>query len=77
LQAKVGKIVKSPDPDEPGKAEIALPDAEPLYQEIRIENKQDEDGKEVRLKPGASVDVIIEADAKDTNAKRHEENRIR
>jgi hypothetical protein len=70
LQGKVEKIIKSPDPDEPEKAEIAVPDAEPLYQEIRIENKlKDEDGKEVTLKPGASVDVIIEADAKDTIAK--------
>jgi hypothetical protein len=67
LPGQVEKIIKSPHPDEPEKAEIAVPDAEPLYQEIRIENKlQDEDGKEVRLKPGASVDVTIEADAKDT-----------
>jgi len=67
LPGKVEKIIKSPDPNETEKAEIAVPDAEPLYQEIRIENRlQSEDGKEVRLKPGASVDVTIEADAKDT-----------
>jgi uncharacterized cupredoxin-like copper-binding protein len=67
LPGHVEKIIESPHPDEPERAEIAVPDAEPLYQEIRIENKlHDEDGKEVRLKPGASVDVTIEADAKDT-----------
>jgi hypothetical protein len=70
LPGIVEKIIKSPFPDEPEKAEIAVPDAEPLYQEIRIENKlTDKDGKEVRLKPGASVDVTIEADAKDTEKK--------
>jgi hypothetical protein len=67
LPGQVEKIIKSPHADEPERAEIAVPDAEPLYQKIRIENKlQDEDGKEVRLKPGASVDVTIEANAKDT-----------
>lgn len=65
LPGIVEKIIKSPDPNEPEKAEIAVPEAEPLYQEIRIENKlKDEQGQEVRLKPGASVDVTIEADAK-------------
>jgi len=44
-----------------------VPDAEPLYQEIRIENKlRDEEGNQVKLKPGAPVDVTIEAAAKDT-----------
>jgi uncharacterized cupredoxin-like copper-binding protein len=67
LSGKVEKIIKSPGPNEPEKAEITVPDAEPLYQEIRIENKlKGEDGEDVRLKPGASVDVTIEADAKDT-----------
>jgi hypothetical protein len=66
LPGKVEKIIKS-SPDEPEKAEIEVPDAEPLYQEIRIENKlRDEAGNEVKLKPGAAVDVTIEADAKDT-----------
>lgn len=63
----VEKIIKSLDTNEPEQAEISVPDAEPLYQEIRIENKlTDGEGEEVRLKPGASVDVTIEADAKDT-----------
>jgi hypothetical protein len=66
----VQKVIKSPDPHEPDQAEISLPDAEPLYQEIRLENKlKDEAGDEVCLKPGASVDVTIEAEAKDTKKK--------
>jgi hypothetical protein len=33
-----------------------------LYKEIRIDNKlQDRDGEKVKLKPGAEVDVTIEA----------------
>ncbi len=70
LPGTVNKIIKSPYPNEPEKAEIVLPDAEPLYQEIRIENKlENEQGQEVGLKPGASVDVTIEADEKDTEKK--------
>ena len=67
LPGKVRKIIKSHDPKEPDQAEISVPDAEPLYQELRIENKlTNEEGEEVRLKPGAAVDVTVEADAKDT-----------
>jgi hypothetical protein len=71
LPGTVNKIIKSPHPSVPEKAEILVPDAEPLYQEIRIENKmKDEQGEEVGLKPGASVDITIEADAKDTQKKK-------
>jgi hypothetical protein len=63
----VEKIIKSPFPDEPEKAEIAVEGADPLYREIRIENTlEDEKGKKVKLKVGAQVDVTVEADAKDT-----------
>jgi hypothetical protein len=63
----VEKIIQSPDPREPEKAEIVLHDGDPLYREIRIENTlQNEDGEEVALKPGAPVDVTVEADSEDT-----------
>jgi len=63
----VEKIIKSPFPQMPEKAEIAIEGADPLYQEIRIENTlQDEKGKKVRLKEGARVEVTVEADNKDT-----------
>ena len=63
----VQKIIKSPLPGEPEKAEIAVEGADHLYREIRIENNlEDEKGKKVKLKAGAQVDVTIEADPKET-----------
>jgi hypothetical protein len=63
LPATVQKIIRSPDPSVPEKAEIAVEGADELYREIRIENTlTDEQGHEVKLKPGAEVDVTIEAD---------------
>lgn len=63
----VAKIIPSPDPREPDKAETVLHDGDPLYREIRIENTlQNADGEEVGLKPGAPLDVTVEADSDDT-----------
>ena len=63
----VEKIIKSPFPQEPEKAEISIEGADHLYREIRIENSLvDEKGKKVKLKEGAQVDVTVEADLKDT-----------
>jgi hypothetical protein len=60
---------------EPEKAEIAVDGADPLYKEIRVENKlQDEEGKEVGLKPGAEVEVTIEAEPHQTSAKKPSAN---
>jgi hypothetical protein len=70
LLAKVDKIIESVDPGEPEKAEISVEEADPLYQEIRIENSvTDEKGKEVRLKKGAEVEVTIEAENEATTPK--------
>jgi hypothetical protein len=67
----VEKIIKSPLPDEPEKAQIAVHGAEDLYREVRIENTlTDEKGDEVELKEGAEVDVIIEAEPEATKPKR-------
>ena len=63
----VEKIIKSPFPQVPEKAEIAIEGADPLYKEIRIENTlRDEKGKKVKLKEGVRVDITVEADRKDT-----------
>jgi hypothetical protein len=63
----VEKIIKSPFPEVPEKAEIAVEGADHLYREIRIENTlEDENGHKVKLKVGAQVDVTVEADPKDT-----------
>jgi hypothetical protein len=63
----VEKIIKSPFPQEPEKAEIAVEGADHLYREIRIDNTlEDANGNKVKLKVGAQVDVTVEADPKDT-----------
>jgi len=62
LPATIEKIIKSRSPNEPEKAQIAVEGADPLYRELRIENTLiDENGDKVRLKPGAEVEVTIEA----------------
>lgn len=67
----VEKVVRSVDPRQPDKAQINIHDAEPLYQEIRIDNSlTDADGNEVQLKNGAEVEVHIEADKASTTAKK-------
>ncbi len=67
LPGVVQKIIKSPDPRDPEKAEIEVEGADDLYREIRIDNTlMDKDGEKVGLKKGAEVDVTIEADEKDT-----------
>lgn len=73
LPGKVEKIIESAGPSEPEKAEISIEGADPLYQEIRIENAlTDENGDEVRLKKGAEVDVTVEAKKNATTPKSDE-----
>ena len=63
LAGKVEKIIPGPVPAIPDKAQIAVEGADHLYKEIRVENTlQDENGKPVSLKPGAEVEVTIEAE---------------
>lgn len=43
---------------------------DPLYREIRIENTlEDAQGKKMKLKERADVDITVEADPKDTTHK--------
>ena len=61
LPGRVEKIISANY--EPEKAQIAVEGADPLYREIRVENAlHDEQGKKVKLKPGAEVDITIAAD---------------
>ena len=70
LPGRVEKIIKPVHPSEPEKAQISVEGADHLYREIRIENKlTDENGDQVKLKPGATVDVTVEADPQDTAKK--------
>ncbi len=67
MDGKVQKIIKSPDPRVPDRAEIAIEGADELYREIRIENRlRDESGNQVQLKQGAHVDVT---DSSETTSK--------
>lgn len=67
LPGVVQKIIKSPHPTVPEKAEIGVKGADDLYREIRVDNAlTNKDGDKVRLKVGAEVDVTIQADEEDT-----------
>ncbi|MGA7926551.1 MAG: hypothetical protein WCA20_11170 [Candidatus Sulfotelmatobacter sp.] len=71
LPATVEKIIRSPFPSAPEKAQIAVEGADHLYRELRIENTlTDENGGKVGLKQGADVEVTIEAEAAATIPKK-------
>jgi hypothetical protein len=70
LPGTVEKVIKSPDPSEPDKAQIVVEGADELYREIRIDNAlQNEKGEDVALKPGTDVDVTVEAPGDATTPK--------
>jgi hypothetical protein len=55
---------------EPEKTQITISDADDRYREVRVENVvTDESGEKAGLKPGAEVDVIVEADSRATMKK--------
>ena len=75
LPATVEKIIKSPSPSIPERAQLAVEGADHLYRELRIENAlTDENGEKVRLKQGAEVEVTIEAEVSATIPKNNEGN---
>ena len=70
LPATVEKIIKPVFPSQPERAQIAIHGADHLYREVRIENTlTDQNGEKIRLKPGAEVEVTIQADPEATTAK--------
>ena len=67
MKGNVQKIIRTVIPGEADKAEISIDEAEDLYREIRIDNVlTDEQGGKLHLKPGAKVDVTVEADSSAT-----------
>lgn len=67
LRGTVQKIIKPINSSQTEKAQIDIQDADELYREIRIDNEvTDEKGAKARLKEGAEVDVIVEADSSAT-----------
>ena len=64
MRGTVAKVVKPLISSQPEKAEIEIHEADELYREIRVENELvDENGEKAALKPGAEVDLILEADS--------------
>jgi hypothetical protein len=59
----VDKIIPSPRPSQPEKAQIAVDGADQGYRDLRIENTlTDEHGDDVRLKKGTGVEVTVTAE---------------
>ncbi len=70
MHGRVTKIIKPMLPNQPETAQIDIREAQHLYREVRIENEvTDEHGEKAVLKPGAEVDVIVEADSNATMKK--------
>jgi hypothetical protein len=64
LHGTVQKVIKPTFAHEKEKVEIGIEEAEELYREIRVENVvADAEGNQARLKQGAEVDVVVEADS--------------
>lgn len=61
----VDKIIPSPRPKQPERAQIAIDGAEPRHRDLRIDNTStDEHGDDVKLKKGAHVEVTVTAEPK-------------
>lgn len=62
LPGTVDKIIPSPRPSQPEKAQIAVDGADQRYRDLRIENTlTDEHGDDVRLEKGTRVEVTVAA----------------
>lgn len=69
LSGTVEKVIPSPHPAIPEKAQVVAEQADHMYRELRIENTLEDDrGKKVKLKRGAHVDITIEADKSGTTS---------
>jgi hypothetical protein len=65
MPGTVDKIIPSPGPSQPEKAEIAVEGADHGYRDLRIENAlTNEHGEDVKLKKGAHVEVTVAAQPK-------------
>jgi hypothetical protein len=65
MPGTVDRIIPPPRPSQPGKAQIAVDEADHGYRDLRIENTlTDEHGDDVRLKKGAHVEVTVTAEPK-------------
>ncbi len=62
MPGTVNRIIPSPRPSQPEKAQIGVNGADHQYRDLRIENiLTDENGDDVKLKKGAHVEVTVTA----------------
>ena len=67
MPGTVDKIIPSPRPSQPEKAQIGVDGPDHRYRDLRIDNTlTDEHGDDVKLKKGAHVDVTVTSDAKNS-----------
>jgi len=65
MPGTVDKIIPSPRPSQPEKAQIAVAAADQRHRDLRFENIQtDEHGDDVKLKKGAHIEVTVTAEPK-------------
>jgi hypothetical protein len=65
MPGTVDKIIPSPRPSQPEKAQIAVDRTDHRHRDLRIENTlTDEHGDDVKLKKGARVQVTVTAEPK-------------
>ena len=77
MPGTVDKIIPSPRPSQPEKAQIAVDGADHRYRDLRIENTlTDEHGDDVRLKKGAHVEVTVTAEPKTSTATIDEDRQL-
>lgn len=67
LKGTVQKIIKPAHQTLPEKVQIEIAEGDDLYREIRIDNEVVSDqGEKAKLKEGAEVEIIVEADSSAT-----------
>jgi hypothetical protein len=65
MSGSVNKIIPSPGPSQPEKAQISVDGAARRFRRLRFENAlTDENGDDVRLKKGAHVQVTVTEESK-------------
>ena len=63
MPGTVKKIIPSPGPNQPEKAQSAVDGADQRHRDLRIENTlTDEHGDDVKLKKGARAELTVEAE---------------
>jgi len=71
MPGTVDKIIPSPRPSQPEKAQITVDVTDHRHRDLRIENTlTDEHGDDVKLQKGAHVEVTVTAEPKTVN-RRH------